>query len=289
MAWQRKIPFGYVVQNGELLRNETEAAAVQTIYAMYRSGNAYSQIAAEMERQGIPYHAHTPQWNKHMVKRILENQRYLGQDGFPRLISDEDYHAVDRQKADKASHTPCPASIHPIRKKAVCGLCGAKMTRDTKSRHPRWRCQDPACGYNSRIRDETLERQVQIRLQELAQTPHLLARMPIGQASVPHSDALRLQNELTHALNRGDAGIDYMKALVFAIAAEQYSDIRDPTPHHQMEQLRERLARRPPDADDLRELLESVVQEIRIRDDEVELRLMDGTILGTTGRKEWAT
>lgn len=286
MAWQRKIPFGYAVRNGELICNEPEAAAVRTIYAMYRSGNTYSQIAAEMERQGLSYHAHTPQWNKHMVKRILENKRYLGQDGFPRLVSDADYRAVGHQKADKASHVPCPANIQPIRKKAVCGLCGAKMARDTRNRRPRWLCQDPACGYRSYICDEALERQVQVRLQELAQVPHLLARMPIGQTPVPPSDALRLQNELTHALNRGDTDIDYIKALIFAIAAEQYSDIHDPMPHHQIERLRNRLEQRPPDADDLRELFESVVQEIRIRDDEIEFRLMDGTMFRAMDRKE---
>lgn len=47
-----------------------------------------------------------------MVKRILENPRYLGKDGFPRLISDEDYRAVDRQRAGKTGYVPCPAQ-HP--------------------------------------------------------------------------------------------------------------------------------------------------------------------------------
>lgn len=78
MAWQRKIPFGYMMENGIPTRCEAEATAVQAIYAMYRSGSSYNQIASEMERRGVPYHAHTPQWNKHMVKRILENPRYLG-------------------------------------------------------------------------------------------------------------------------------------------------------------------------------------------------------------------
>ncbi len=55
MAWQRKIPFGYSVQNGKIVINHGEATVVQTIYAMYRSGSSYSRIAAEMERQGICY------------------------------------------------------------------------------------------------------------------------------------------------------------------------------------------------------------------------------------------
>lgn len=286
MAWQRKVPFGYAIQNGEFVCNDTEAGAVRAIYAMYRSGSTYSQIAVEMERQGIPYHAHTPHWNKHMVKRILENQRYLGRDGYPQLVPDEDYRAVDHQRASKTSYAPCPVSIPPIRKKAVCGLCGARMIRDTRNRHPRWLCQNPECGHRSFIKDAALEKQIDQHLQELAQVPHLLIRMEKTQISPAPSDALRIQNELTHALNRGETDIEYMKALVFAIAAEQYKAIPDPIPQLHLEQLRKRLEQRPPDADDLHELFDTVVQAVQINSNQITLRLTDGMLFGKIDGKE---
>ena len=74
MAWQRKIPFGYAIRNGKEEIHPTEAQAVRDIFRAYLSGHSYSQIAREMERQGVKYHQHTDQWNKHMVKRILENE-----------------------------------------------------------------------------------------------------------------------------------------------------------------------------------------------------------------------
>lgn len=83
MAWQRKIPFGYQVRNGRINCHPEEAELVRAIFSRYLLGGSYSQIADEMTQQGVRYHQHNAQWNKHMVKRILENERYLGMDGYP--------------------------------------------------------------------------------------------------------------------------------------------------------------------------------------------------------------
>lgn len=82
MAWQRKTPFGYQIQNGRITCHPEEAESVRYIFSHYLLGNSYNQIADEMAQQGVRYHQHTAQWNKHMVKRILENERYLGLDGY---------------------------------------------------------------------------------------------------------------------------------------------------------------------------------------------------------------
>ena len=47
-----------------------------------------------MTGRGPRYHQHTPEWNKHMVKRVLENARYTGTDGYPPLVSGADFAAA---------------------------------------------------------------------------------------------------------------------------------------------------------------------------------------------------
>ena len=91
MAWQRTIPFGYTMENGAIQCHPAESEAVREIYSRYLDGAAYSKIADEMMRQGIHYHQHTAEWNKHMVKRILENERYLGEKGYPAIIDQVTY------------------------------------------------------------------------------------------------------------------------------------------------------------------------------------------------------
>ena len=66
----------------------------------------------------IRYHPDTPLWNKHMVKRMLENKRYTGMDGYPIIIQPELFErvaviragkAVIREKAEKQ---PAPTLSH---------------------------------------------------------------------------------------------------------------------------------------------------------------------------------
>lgn len=290
MAWQRKTPFGYTIQNGVLTRCPKEAAAVKNIFTLYLEGASYNGIAEEMTRRGVPYHQHTPQWNKHMVKRILENEKYMGADGWPRLISDETFLSVRFRKEDKTTYAPCPEYMGPIREKAVCGRCGTKMVRDTKSHgRPRWRCQNPECGASIYADDASLRDQVTECLKELAKAPHLLAMPRTVQPNSTSLDALRIQNEINLGFNRSEINSDFMKTLIFAAAAERYGEVPDPTRSHSLSRLRERLEQNPADARDLRELFEEAVSAVRIgQGGEVELELAGGRTLQTNGKEQTA-
>ena len=286
MSWQRKTPFGYMVQNGETVPCPAEADAVQDIFTRYLAGASYNEITERMSSGNIPYHQHTRQWNKHMVKRILENGKYLGTDVYPRLVSDEDFLAVQLQREDKINCTPCPSEVKPIRKKAVCAICGSNMVRDTKANgRPRWVCAEPTCGSTVYIGDREILASVTRRLRQLADKPALLKLTPTPETT-PSVDTLRIQNELNLCFNRSDINPDYMKTLISAAAAEQYAVLPDCMPVHDMEVLQERLETSPASDDDLRELLTKSVKAVRIGgQDYIELELTNGTIIG----KELAT
>jgi hypothetical protein len=59
MAWQRKTPFGYQIQNGRITCHPEEAESVRYIFSHYLLGSSYNQIADEMAQQGVRYHQHT--------------------------------------------------------------------------------------------------------------------------------------------------------------------------------------------------------------------------------------
>ena len=233
-----------------------------------------------MSKGGIPYHRHTPQWNKHMVKRILENGKYLGTDIYPRLVSDEDFLAVQLQREDKTDYAPCPAGLNPIREKAVCAVCGGRITRNTKSHgRPRWVCENPDCGAIVHVSDEAIQEKVSDRLRQLAEAPALLTQ-PSTPAAAPSTDAIRIQNEINLCFNRADINVGYMKALIFAAAAEQYAVLPDLTPIHEIDELRDWLETNPASDDDLRELLAKAVKAVRIGGpDYIELELTNGTTI----------
>ncbi len=101
MLKNRNIPFGYCVINGQYAINENEAEAVRKIFADYIGGKSMKTIAAEME---IPYNSGKAVWNKNMVCRVLENAKYIGEKGFPQIITAEDFEQADRIKAERRTY-----------------------------------------------------------------------------------------------------------------------------------------------------------------------------------------
>lgn len=89
MAKNRIIPFGYCMKNGEITTEPNEVYAVAEIFGEYLEGKSLLQIAKLMESEKIRYNSDSDHWNKNMVKRIIENEKYLGTDKYPQLI-DED-------------------------------------------------------------------------------------------------------------------------------------------------------------------------------------------------------
>ena len=101
-------------------------------------------------------------------------------------------------------------------------------------------------------------------------------------------DAIRLQNELTLALNRGGERPEYIKSLILADAAQRYSRLPDPTPAHDLERLRARLEEGAADTDTLSALLNTAVRAVRLNPDKtVELELANGEII-TEAKEESA-
>ncbi len=106
MLKNRNIPFGYCIINGKYAINEKEAEAVRKIFADYIGGESLKTIAAEMN---IPYISGKQFWNKNMVCRVLENAKYIGENGFPQIITVEDFEQAARIKAERRTYRkPAP-------------------------------------------------------------------------------------------------------------------------------------------------------------------------------------
>lgn len=101
MLKNRNIPFGYCMVNGKYALNAPEAEAVRNIFAEYIGGKSLKNIAAEMQ---IPYNSGKTIWNKNMVCRVLENTKYIGENGYPKIISNEDFEKASRIKSERNTY-----------------------------------------------------------------------------------------------------------------------------------------------------------------------------------------
>ena len=139
MSKNRRIPFGYMMQNGIITTNPAEVLAVLTIFSEYMVGKSLENIAINMK---VPY-SEDKIWNKNMVKRVLENEKYLGTDVYPQLISEEVFRKVNERKSAKAtSLCIIPDELQEIRNLTVCKECGKRLFR-TKAEL--WDCRNHGC------------------------------------------------------------------------------------------------------------------------------------------------
>jgi len=237
----RTIPFGYMMQNGEITTNPTEVLAVVTIFSDYLAGHSLLDIAKRME---VPY-SEGAVWNKNMVKRILENDKYLGTDKFPQLISEEMFRAVNEKKSRKAtSLCVLPEDMKIVRNLAVCKECGGRLFRKNEL----WDCRNSGCyRFSFQLTDQMLTGAVLTVLNSAIANPSLLecggrrtaagdllpypqgtpyGCVPDGTSDNQYStdaEIIRRENEIHYKMDAANPDYDRTKAEILELAQLKYS------------------------------------------------------------------
>lgn len=121
----RTLLYGYQFQNGDLAVLPEDAAVVVRVFSLYTGGLSYQKISDTLNGEQIPYSQERPEWNKHKVKRLLENPRYIGRDGYPVIVDSEVFKTVQTMIQEKtAGYDPRP-DRPALRLKAVCAVPNA--------------------------------------------------------------------------------------------------------------------------------------------------------------------
>ncbi|MFR4202248.1 MAG: recombinase family protein [Flavonifractor plautii] len=123
MGSNRKRPFGYKMELGEIVLHPAEAETVRWIYDSYLAGASYNALVDKLRERGIPYDGDKP-WNKNMAARILADCRYTGEGGFPSIIPEGQFQMV---QATTAGADNAPAKRAQPRRN--CGSCAAAAHR----------------------------------------------------------------------------------------------------------------------------------------------------------------
>ncbi len=239
----RKLPFGYRMRMGEIIRNEPEAKAVQDIFLQYTLGASLKEIAEQMSKTG-PAYDEGKSWNKNMVARILENAKYTGVDSYPKLVDISLFEATAEKRQTKQrlpERTPA--------QKALKRICSKAPTSD-------------------------IEQQITHLLGKLAEQPERI--MQPEQTSKPtHTNT---QAELDDILNTQPLDEDTARNLICKLAQEQYDAIGNE--EYETECLRRLFTAFECTAELNAELLQSTVSAVLVTRQTVRLQLKNGQIIG---------
>ena len=221
MAKNRKFPFGYMMQNGEITTNPKEVPAVVTIFRSYLNGKSLAEIAKSMD---LPY-SEGVAWNKNMVKRIIENEKYLGTDKYPQLIDEDTFHRVNAERISKArSLCVITDDLQEIRNRTFCKECGHRLFRKGgNTRSEKWDCRRKECyPLDYRLTDQMLIGAILNVLNSVIANPSLLECSAESSTYAPSGEVIRQQNEIRHMMDSTQLDYERTKSEILRLAQMQY-------------------------------------------------------------------
>lgn len=210
----RKILYGYQIRNGEIIIQAQEAIVVKRIATLYLDSLSYQKIAEILNGDHIPFSAEAPVWNKHKVKRLLENPRYTGTGEYPAILEIDVFQAVQHRIQEKTAGYIKKAKrpALDLREYLRCG-CGGNLHRiaGTYRRTDTMYLKCAACGKRLTVLDSDLLTEIAKQMAE--QT------MPAKETYIPSSEVIRLANAINRQLERPEQPEDIVALILQSISA----------------------------------------------------------------------
>ena len=152
----RYVAFGYEITDGKYAVIEYEKKIVENVFGLYVNGKSFNDIATRMNEAGVSYNNDGRCWNKNMVKRMIENRRYIGENGFPQIIATDTFNIAEKLRLSK--FTPPTAEEKTIldfyHDRLECSECGSRLQRYKGSKSRKGgtnnyrRCMNEECKGN---------------------------------------------------------------------------------------------------------------------------------------------
>lgn len=225
MTKNRTIPFGYCMRNGKIITESTESKAVVRIFEEYLNGSSLMQIANLMKSEKIRYTADSEHWNKNMVKRIIENKKYLGNGKYPQIIDEETFKIANEKRVQKATSV-CVIleELQEIRNLTYCSECGHRLSRiGGNCRCEKWDCRNPDCyRLEYQLTDQMIIGAVLIVINTAIANSNLLESDSEISAYSPTADVIRKQHEISQMLDSAQAAFDRIKSEILRLAELKY-------------------------------------------------------------------
>lgn len=194
--------YGYQVENGRTIIHTEEASIVKRVFSLYVEGETLNSIASTLTEENVAYFQDEVKWNKNTVNRMLENEKYMGNEIYPMIISPSLFNQAktvkERKSCKQETHTP---EVELFREIAVCGKCGSRFKRvNTWGAREKWMCSK-GCKCSVYIDDAILEDEVTSNLNMVITNPDLLDVVADSQY-MPTIDVTKEENELIRLLEQ---------------------------------------------------------------------------------------
>lgn len=279
----RNLPYGYTFQKGCITVHSQESKILTEIYDSYLSGKSLLNIAKDLNAQSIEFMPGIIGWNKARLKRILEDERYLGNGDYPAIILQETYDAVQEIKESRNTQKGVDrkSDIFQITVPVRCPVCGNEMHRRSDSRikcSQRWTCVKDVCRKLIGISDEALLGGITELLNALIDKPERIT-IPAPVECEPSAELRRLNHEIERNLEGFSIQKETLRKQLLQSVSLKYEGIGNAV--YTARRLKADFANASPLSDFSPELFNRTVSELRLCENgSVILTLTNGQQIG---------
>lgn len=225
----RYIPFGYEIVDAQVVIIEREAEVVRNVFSLYVQGNSLKTISERLNMMPISYAGDDRKWDKNMVKRMLENKKYIGDKDYPVIIPPETAELALKCKDKKCAEISenDKIKLDMYRAKACCAICGAKMKRSHAGSGERrriyWQCTNAECDGNRHLfREKILDNMLLELLNELTDN---LANIDYAEDREyeKNIEVIRLTNEMNELIQKPDTDSGEVIDKIMELASAKFN------------------------------------------------------------------
>lgn len=279
----RRFPYGYEMQNGRIQICKAEFTVLIDIFDSYINGNNLRRIADWLTSKHIEYLPDECSWNKSRVKRIIEEKRYLGNDKYPPIISEEKFNKANSIKQNRRTtkNYVVTAENKPIVYLARCAQCGSPLYHMTDTRYSEsesWRCKTDECRLNVKMSIAELQKHITDLLNEIIANPSMIENIE-SEIEESSTEIMRIENDIERLLSNSEFNKDELQNLILECAAKKYDYVK--STRHITDRLKADFAKSSPLSDFSMELFENTISAVLIdKKGSVSIELKNGNIIG---------
>lgn len=210
------------MENGTVVINDTEAAIIRETTEQYLGGKSLRIIAELLTARQVEYMPGKSDWNRSRIQRMIDDKRYIGENGYPPILTEQAYTAMQAMKTEK--NTQKAVSHFKLTVPVVCPSCGGRMQRryDNRRKASTWWCCSE-CKTIVSITDETMQSGITERLNEVIAAPE---RIEIPESAYEESQEVkRMSVEITKTLNTLGFDKEVLKQKMLTCVSEKYKCI----------------------------------------------------------------
>lgn len=224
----RMISYGYGMEHGKLRIIEQEAEVVRRIFRDYNAGKSFSDIAAALVNEEVCFFDNKCNWNKNTVARILGNSKYIGGCDYPEILSYDEFNkACNRREGNNYQKHEYPKEIDAIRKKAVCGQCGASLSRRSRwATREKWFCPN-GCKCKKYISDKEMIGGILRIVNIVSEDASIFCENIVKFTYQRTPEIMRYTNEIGRLMDERQPSFNAGKKLILTCAAKKFQSCGD--------------------------------------------------------------